>query len=112
MEIDRAKYLAQEHAAKTMNSTYVQAIDILIKYVTDLEKKVNNKEKVITIDQEELILRITALHKRLNSERNYKERELTKTGLPSSKKLIKKELDEIDIKQKVYVEIINLIKEL
>lgn len=111
MEIDRARWLIKDYTEK-IGSTYAEAVKVVDEYIKDLEKKVNNKEKVITIDQEELILRITALHKRLNSERNYKERELTKTGLTSSKKLIKKELDEIDIRQKTYAEIINLIKEL
>lgn len=111
MEIDRARWLIKDYSEK-IGSTYAEAVKVVDEYITDLEKKLNNKEKVITIDQEELILRITALHKRLNNERNKKERELNKTGLPSSKKLINKELQEIDVKQKVYVEIINLIKEL
>lgn len=79
---------------------------------TDLEKKLNNKEKVIVIDQEELILRIMQLHKSLKNERNAKERELNKTALPKSKELIRKRLEIIDNKQETYMEIINLIKEL
>lgn len=111
MEIDRARWIVKDYSER-IGSTYAEAVKVVEEYITDLEKKVNNKEKVITIDQEELILRITALYKRIDNERKAKERELNKTGLPSSKKLIKKELDEIDIRQKTYVEIINLIKEL
>ena len=111
MEIDKARWMINDYSEK-IGSTYAEAAKVVDEYIKDLEKKLNNKEKVITIDQEELILRITGLHKRIDSERKAKERELNKTGLPSSKKLIKKDLDEIDIRQKTYVEIINLIKEL
>lgn len=111
MEIDRAKWLIKDYATK-IGSTFAEAVNLVEDYITDLEKKVNNKEKVILIDQEELILRITQLNKSLKNERNAKERELNKTALPKSKELIRKRLEIIDNKQEIYMEIINLIKEL
>ena len=111
MEIDRAKWLIKDYATK-IGSTFAEAVKVVDEYITDLEKKLNNKEKVILIDQEELILRITQLNKSLKNERNSKERELNKTALPKSKELIRKRLEIIDNKQEIYMEIINLIKEL
>lgn len=111
MEIDRAKWLIKDYATK-IGSTFAEAVKVVDEYITDLENKLNNKEKVIVIDQEELILRITQLHKKLNNERNAKEREITKTAMAKSKALIRKELEIIDNKQEIYMEIINLIKEL
>ena len=112
MEIGKAKHLANEYAVTIMSSTYAEAIDTLIKHITELENKLNNKEKVIVIDQEELILRLTNLKKGLESRRKSKEIEFVKTGLTTTKKLVRKELEEIDTKQQTYTEIINLIKEL
>lgn len=111
MEIDKAKWLIKDYAER-IGSTYAEAVNVVDNYIIDLEKKLNNKEKVILIDQEELILRIMQLHKRLKNERNAKERELNKTALPKSKELIRKRLEIIDNKQEIYMEIINLIKEL
>ena len=52
MEIDRARWLIKDYSEK-IGSTYAEAVKVVDEYITDLEKKLNNKEKVITIDQEE-----------------------------------------------------------
>ena len=111
MEIDRARWLIKDYSEK-IGSTYAEAVKVVNEYIKDLEKKVNNKEKVILIDQEELCIIIKGMYKRLNNERNKLERDYSKTGLPNKKKEIKDRLNYIDTKQETYMEIINLIKEL
>ena len=111
MEIDRAKWLIKDYSEK-IGSTYAEAAKVVDEYIKDLEKKVNNKEKVILIDQEELCIIIKGMYKRLNNERNKLERDYNKTGLINNKTEIKNKLKYIDTKQETYMEIINLIKEL
>ena len=112
MEIDKAKYLLQTYAKTTMNNTFMEAANEVLEYIKQLENKLNNKEKVILIDQEEVILQITNLSKRLNNERNKKEEEYEKTISLTKRALRHHELDLIDAKQKAYSEIIELIRSL
>ena len=111
MEIDRARWLIKGYSER-IGSTYAEAVKVVDEYIKDLEKKVNNKEKVILIDQEELCIIIKGMYKRLNNERNKLERDYNKTGLINNKTEIKNKLKYIDTKQETYMEIINLIKEL
>ena len=112
MEIDKAKYLLKDYANQKMNCTFIEATDTIIKYLEELERKLNDKEKVYTIDQEEIILQITNLNKILSNIRNKKEQDYEKTISPTKRALKHHELDLIRERQLVYSEIIDLIRSL
>ena len=99
MEIDKAKWYLSDYADGTMNSNFIEAVNEVLEYVKQLENKLKNKEKVYTIDQEELILQITNMSKKLNNEQNKKEAEFNKVITEYKRAKIHHELDLIRAKQ-------------
>jgi len=112
MEIDKAKWYLKDHAKTTMNNTFIEATNEVLDYLYELENKLNNKEKVYTIDQEEIILKIINLNKILDNVRKRKEQDYEKTISPTKRAIKHHELDLINERQRVYKEIIDLIRSL
>lgn len=112
MEIEKAKYLLKDYSNTTMNNTFIEAVNEVMTYIKELENKLNNKEKVYTIDQEEVILQITNMQKRLDNEEKKLESEAEKhiSRTKRSKKLIEAEF--LRARQQQCYEIIELIRSL
>ena len=110
MEIDKAKYLLKDYANQKMNCTFIEATDTVIKYLEELERKLNNKEKVYTIDKEEILLQITNMKKRIDNEEKKKEIEEKATLNPTKRSRIHHDTDKLRARQNQCQEIIELIR--
>ena len=114
MQIDRAKYWLREYSKKSMNDTFIQAVeDVLNENAMLMSKLEEYKSKeIIVVDIDTIISMIQDKYDSTKTEQRRIEHQFNKVLSPDKKKELRKQLTELDMKREGYMEIVSMLKEI
>lgn len=112
MDIDKAKWYLREHSKKTMNDNFIEAVEKVLEEFAMLEGKIQEykSKEVVVIDINTIIGAIKGKHEKTKTDMRHLERLFNKSISPAKTQEIRKQLNELDLKQQAYTEIIDLIQ--
>lgn len=114
MQIDKAKYWLREYSKKSMNDTFIQAVeDVLNENAMLMSKLEEYKSKeIIVVDIDTIINMIQNKYDSTKKEQSRIEHQFNKVLSPDKKKELRKQLTELDMKREGYMDVISMLKEI